>query len=234
MANRLPVRFVDEPEQPFDRVVVAVAAIDAFDGRVVTRGVEASIEGLPDRPRRNLSGLLVFVNLPEQAEYRIYLSAVAAGYFDPEPVTFVPPADGDPDWAAKRRLSVPLLRRPETATEVAGTTVAGVVQRAGVAVAGASVEAELPPELVPPGPRLRRFEARSDERGAFALSLRLPDDPARRWVAVTLILSEGGDERRLERPLTEGEFHSFEQPIDLADVGADAGVPGLRPLPPEA
>ena len=230
MARSFAVRFVDEPEQPFDQVVVAVAAIDAFSGRVVARGVEATIEGLPNLPYRNLSGLLVFVNLPVQADYRIRVQARAAGYFDPDPVTFVPPPDDDPDLATRRRLSVPLFRRPETAAAAGGTAVAGVIVRGAAPVSGASIEAELPTDLLPPrppgAPPLRPFETRSDERGAFGLSLRLPRDPTNEPVAVTFTFSEGADERRIERPVVDGRLHSFEKPIDLTG----AGVPGLLPF----
>jgi hypothetical protein len=113
MARRFTIAF--DEEWPEDKVLVAVAPIDAFTGRIVQQNVDASIEGLPDRPIRNLSGLLVFlkpkpsaegdeadatVTRPNQEKYRIRVTAEAAGYFDPDPVEFERPGSDEDSASA--------------------------------------------------------------------------------------------------------------------------------------
>lgn len=225
MAHSFDIRFDDTPT--IDDVTLALAPIDAFTGRIVPAGVKAEIENLPDVQIRNLSGMLVFTNLPAQPMYRIIVTAKRAGYFDPATVQFVPPASDDPDWARKRRLDVLLYRRPTAPIEADATTVAGIVVRGVQAVTGARVWAELPANLLPPGaPPLREFETRSDERGAFALSLRLPADAITGTVDVKFKFSEGADQREIERPVSERKFYSFEEAIDLGG----ANTPQLLPF----
>ena len=77
MPHSFDIRFVDEDERPIHEVIVAVVPIDAFTGRIVTSGVKVSIEGLPNRPWRNLSGMLVFVRPPEQNEQQVYKIKIA-------------------------------------------------------------------------------------------------------------------------------------------------------------
>ena len=93
-------------EPPLTHAVrFALAPFDAFTGARVTAGIDARIDGLPDAPVRNRSGLLVFTNLPPQASYGYRVSAAKAGYFDPPPGSFA--ANDDPHIP----IAVPLLRR---------------------------------------------------------------------------------------------------------------------------
>lgn len=234
MPHSFHIYFDDNPS--IDKVVVAVAPIDAFTGRIVSSGVKARIEGLLDRPRRNLSGMLVFVNLPSRPVYRVIVSAEKAGYFDPGPTNFVPPPDDDPDFANKRRLDVPLYRLPSVVADMEATTVAGLLVRIAQPspgepvrepVPGARVWADLPASTLPPNAgSLKPFETRTDERGAFALWLRLPADAATAPVPVMFRFRKGDSQRNIERPVREGKFHSFEKPIDL--IGANE--PHLLPF----
>lgn len=215
MPHSFRIYFDDEPR--IDNVVVAIAPIDAFSGRMVTSGVHSRIEGLADVPRRNLSGMLVFVNLPAQAEYRVMVSAGEAGYFDPAPMIYMPPEHEDPEVARKRRLDVPLYRLPSTSIDSDATHVAGLLVRGQQPVPGAIVRAQLPEsESLAVADPTRPFETRTDERGAFTLPLRLPHEEADEPALVTFTFRDGGDEREIERSVLEGKLNSFEEPIDLA------------------
>jgi hypothetical protein len=232
MPHSFDVRFVDNP--PIDHVVVAVAPVDAFTGRIISSGIEARIEGLSNHPRRNLSGMLVFVNLPSRSRYRVIVSAEKAGYFDPEPLDFVPPDDDDPEFAKKRLLDVPLHRLPSVAVDADATTVAGLLVRvtqptpgeAREPVAGARVWAELPMSAFPPGTTSpKHFETRTDKRGAFALRLRLPVDASTAPMSIRFNFQEGADQRDFEASVNEGKFHSFEKPIDLIGTNTPQLLP---------
>jgi hypothetical protein len=232
MPHSFDIHFDDN--LPIDNVVVAVAPVDAFSGRLVSAGIEVHIEGLPNRPRRNLSGMLVFVNLPRQSLYRVILSAEKAGYFDPEPLDFVPPDNDDPEFAKKRRLDVPLHRLPSAAIDTDATTVAGLLVRVTqpasgevrVPVAGALVWAELPISAFPPGTSSpNHFETLTDKRGAFALRLRLPVDAATAPMPIKFYFRDGADQRDLEGSVNEGKFHGFEKPIDLVGVNTPQLLP---------
>jgi hypothetical protein len=59
------IRHFDEP-LPVDRVIFAIDPVDSFTGGTVRGPLEAEIKALGVRARRNLSGLLVFVNLDER------------------------------------------------------------------------------------------------------------------------------------------------------------------------
>lgn len=207
-AHNFPPYFDDDP-RIIDKVTFAVVPFDSFSGRVVGDGVRASVNGLLDRPIRNLSGHLVFINLPQQAAYVVTVDASDAGYFPPGAVTFPP---SDPADAKARRLKVPLNRLPSFPYAEPTTLIRGVVVRGSgtgaVAVGGASI-------WVKPSANLR-FETTSDKRGAFALPL------SRRHVTgdlnpypVELHLKEGGDARVLNVKISDGKSHSFKERIDL-------------------
>ncbi|MEE8056660.1 MAG: hypothetical protein V3T17_02310 [Pseudomonadales bacterium] len=213
----------DNVAPPHDSVSFAIVILDAFTAEVVTDNIQVELldannanQTLPFQARRNLSGMWVFVDLPTQPFHRVKITAGNAGYFDPGIIDFIPPAPNDPDVINKRRLEVFLYRRPELAAKLQATVVAGLVQRAGQAVAGAQISAMLPVALIPPAQLpLQDFITLSDERGAFALPLRLPGDAALAPVSVTFTLSEGADQRQFVRDVEEQFFYSFEQPIDL-------------------
>lgn len=193
-----------------DNVVFALAPINAFTGRVVAKEVKARIDGLTNKPIRNLSGLLVFVNLPAQVSYQVHMTASDAGYLDPEVVTVTLPL-------ANLRVDVPLYRQPSATFDPDSTIVAGKVVRAGQDVPGARVWAELPGSvsiLIPP-PVLQPFETRSDGRGAFALPLR-----AGGASSIKFRFRHGADQRELDRAVIEGKFQSFEEPIDLVGTNS--------------
>jgi hypothetical protein len=213
-AHNFPAYFDDNPR--IDRVTFAVAPFDNFSGRVVASGVKAEVDGLFDRPIRNLSGHLVFINLPQQATYAVTIDASDAGYFSPVNTTF--PPDSDPDTATARRLMVPLIRRPDFPYAEATTLIRGVIVRGSgagaVAVPGASIRTGpiiiVSPILDP------QFETRSDERGAFALPLtRRRAHGDSETYPVTLHLKQGNNARTLTVEVSDGKSHSFEEPIDL-------------------
>lgn len=230
MVRRFPITFDDE--RPVDEVLVAVAPMDAFTGLIVPHNVDARIEGLPDRPIRNLSGLLVFLKpkpneaeptatVPDQEKYRIHVSAETAGYFDPELAEFEPPKDDDEsDPRTRLRLDVPLLRLPTFPFTEETTLVSGVVVRGEEAVTGARIWAKLPAGVVPgnvDSPIF--FETKSYSRGAFALALRLPaweDNPDSLVTIVLHVKEDGHPEFKQEIQVKEHQRHVFEEPIDIS------------------
>jgi hypothetical protein len=175
MVQPFPIGFDGEPR--LDRVTVAVVPMDAFTGRIVTArlrveayaGTGAEKRKLPNRPVRNLSGLYVFLNLPHADDYTIELKALDSGYFDPDRVTFVPPADNDSDAAAKRRVIVLLQRRPTFAFSDGTTLIRGVVVSGKNPVDRAKIWAD-----VNGAAAAGNFTTFSDAKGSFALGLRLP------------------------------------------------------------
>ncbi len=226
----------DNVAQPQDLVNFAVMAIDSFTGEVISEGVKVELldqnnanKPLPFLPRENLSGMRVFVNLPNQAFYRIRLSAKDAGYFDPAIFDHIPPAANDPLLIQKRRVEFYLHRRAEHAVNLQATVVAGVIERNGSAVENAEINAEIPPALVPPALLpLSPFVTRSDERGAFAIPLRLPEDATTGPVAITFTMQEGADQRQFVRNVEERHFYSFEQPVDLTGNAATNNPPLIQ------
>ena len=210
-----------------DKVVLVVMAVDAFSGRIITRGVRAHIEKqisggykrFPVSPVRNVSGKLVFLNRSNQAPlgsppslpvppYRIVVDAQEAGYFNPSPVM----VNALPN---SRQLLLRLHQRPDAGLDPATTSVSGVVVRGAARVYGAMIKsiftAGLPPSALPPNQPPVPFETRSDERGAFSLRMRLPDTP----VDVKFEISDSGQTRDFVRNVTEGIAYAFEDPINL-------------------
>ncbi|MEY9418079.1 hypothetical protein ABIF69_004521 [Bradyrhizobium japonicum] len=223
--HSFPVYFDDNP--PLDRVALAVVPMDAFSGQVVTSGVNASVVGQLARPIRNLSGQLVFINLPHQETYRVTVDPSDAGYFAP-PESEFPDAD-DPEARRKRRHLVRLVRRPDFPFEGTTTLIRGVVMRGREPVEAARIWLDA---LIKPGkpspdgipkPAPRAFETRSGDRGAFALSLTIPhvNDPRadvdveKGTIKRTLHLQDGDDRVDLEIEITDGKSHIFRKPIDL-------------------
>jgi hypothetical protein len=233
-AHSFPAYFDDNPR--VDNVTFAVVPFDNFSGRVVASGVKAEVDGLFDRPIRNLSGRLVFINLPQQAAYAVTIDASDAGYFSPVNAAF-PPAN-DPGSTAARLLMVPLIRRPDFPYAEATTLIRGVVERGSgkgaTPVSGASIWAEpiLDPVLDPIfNPILPpRFKTTSDERGAFALPLtrhrKHGDPPAQ---PVELHLKQGNDARKLTVEVSDGKSHSFEEPIDLTGLNEPKFYSSFQP-----
>ena len=237
MAVRSIIGFETDP--PEDIVNFAVAPIDALTGRIVDRNITASITvekearesgilKLPDKPIRNLSGLLVFVNLPEHPLYHVHVQARDAGYFDPDPKDF-PPSDRQEtsDPGDRFRLDFPLIPRPGFPFSDEVTLISGAVVRSDDGVAGARISAIVPGSTAGVD---QTFETRSDERGAFALAVRLPDLSANgdseNNEAVDFMIETKGDNGgwRLELELTglkifEGQSRAFKQAIDLANPG---------------
>jgi hypothetical protein len=193
-----------------DRVTLAIGAVDTVTGALVRDGVGARIAGLMDRPIVNASGLLVFINLPDQPSYDVEVDGRRAGFPLVERFTFTPPAPGNKDPAARRR-DVLLVPGPDYPFAPGTTLVRGVVARGIAPVGGASISAA--PAGGGPG-----FTTRSIASGAFALALRLPaigTHEAEAPVPVTIVVSEGGDSRSFVRPLADRRGHSFLEPIDL-------------------
>jgi hypothetical protein len=235
-----------EADPPEDFVIFAVAPIDAVTGRIVRFNITASISvndgtasskllQLPDKPIRNRSGLLVFVrekNSPIYPKYRIDVKAKAAGYFDPEPIDFIPP---QPDSAFnprdRLRVDFQLFPRPGSLFQDEATLISGVVLRGVKSVEGARISAKIPVENQI---STNSFETRSDERGAFALALRVPrfaedggshegtDNSSDKGVSVEFKIEtrRGNDEwqsdfEMKDLKVIESRRHVFKSPIDL-------------------
>jgi hypothetical protein len=193
-----------------DRVTLAIGAVHAVTGALVRDKVVARIAGLMDQPIVNASGMLVFINLPDQPHYEVEVDGRRAGFPFVEQFVFTPPAAGNTDPAARRR-DVLLAPGPDYPFAPGTTLVRGVVARGTAPTAGASISASVAGGA--------DFATRSIANGAFALALRLPPfgtHEAEAPVPVTIKLSEGGDTRSFARALANGRSHSFLEPIDLA------------------
>lgn len=200
----------DEPPR-IDRVTLAVGAVHAVSGMLIRHGVTARVIGLMDQPIVNPSGMLVFINLPAQAQYDVEVDGRRAGFPFVERFAFTPPAAGNTDPAARRR-DVLLTPGPDYPFPAGTTLVRGVVTRGSAPAAAASISAA-------PQTGGASFATRSIDNGAFALALRLPplgSHEAEAPVPFTITASEGGDVRSFVHPLTNGRSHSFLEPIDLA------------------
>jgi hypothetical protein len=243
MVPRYVVAFEDD--SPEDVINFAVAPIDALTGRIVQRNISVTVVVpgspeeseelmLPDKPVRNLSGMLVFINLPTHTKYRVSVFAKAAGYFDPDPIEFTPPEPDDPsDPRDRLRLDFLLFPLPDFDFIDEATVISGVVVRGEEKVEGAKISVEvIPPALM----RMRNkgtpkvFETRTDVRGAFALALMLPSffgngvdrDGTGNRVPVKFRIETKADgkwnlELELERNIVEGRRHVFKKMIDLED-----------------
>ena len=225
IGHSFAIYFDDDPK--LDTVSLAVVPMDAFSGRLVTSGVKASVVGQLARPIRNLSGQLVFINLPEEDTYRVKIDPSDAGYFVPSESEFPDPAD--PDAEKSRRHLVRLIRRPDFPFDGTTTLIRGVVLRDEEPVEAARiwldplVKPALPGPDGIPKPAPRPFETLSGNRGAFALPLTIPNvnnaladvDIENGVIKRTLHLQEGDDAVDLEIEITDGKAHIFQKPIDL-------------------
>jgi len=221
LVHSFPI-YYDDSHPIEDVVTVAVVLIDAFSGRVITAPVKVSIDGLQALPRRNLTGMRVFVNLPPRPEYRIKVEARMAGYFNPPDTPFppIPPTGDEP------RLDIYLYRRPEFPFDPDTTLVRGrLIRTSGDPVVGGTVTADLPtvPGGTPP------FEARTDERGVFALPLRMPENLLPTDL-VTFTFEYGGPPRAFDKAVREGVQNTFRAAIRIdglnePDLDAFVGDP---------
>lgn len=203
-----------------DTVTAALMPVDRFSRLPVRRGVDARLwdverdRARPDRLVLNLSGHLVLLNQPREAEYTFRVDAAAAGYRSPLDVTLNPSVDGVGSvvW---------LERQVDFGFDSDTTLVRGMVVRTagdgkpgdpspvpGLTVSVPSTQSRRPP----------RFLATTDDRGVFALAVRpefdpgAPDEP----VPTTLRFQKAGAPvRDLVRPLSHGRTHVFSEPIDL-------------------
>ena len=227
--HRSPIRFTGVTH--IDEVIVAIAAIDSFTGRIVPLDpgdIELIDPGdndangirLMKRPIRNLSGRVVFTRSTrivdgegkdvieeEKPAYKIKIKAQKAGYFDPPTRLFNPPAPNDPDAIAKRKINISLHRLPSFSVPAETTIIAGVLHKLGIPFSGESIFAHLPPEILPPGVgALDPFETKSDERGAFSLALRLPSEARTSEEDMKFVFgNEGGREIKIPINIKEGE-----------------------------
>jgi len=214
--------YYDESRPVDDVVSIAVAPIDSFSGRVSTRPLVVEIDGMRAVPRRNLSGLWVFLNLPVQPEYKIRINAGMAGYFDP-PVTTFPP---NPATGNEPRLDVYLHRRPEFPFDPGTTLVSGqLVVNTDEPVPDGLIRADLP--MVPAG--TPPFVTRTDMNGSFALPLRMPADLLPTDL-VTFTFVAGAMVRNFQKFVREDVRSTFKKPIQMdglntPDLKAFAGDP---------
>jgi len=203
-----PILFDDAPRM--DRVVLALGPVDSVTGTIVRNGVTARILGLPDKPIVNASGLLVFLNLPEQPRYEVEVDGRRAGFPFVERFTFTPPAAGNKDPAGRRR-DVLLAPGPDYPFPRGTTLVRGVVVRGGAPVSAASISAMAAGWSA-------SFTTHSAANGAFALAVRLPALGAHGTeapVKATIMVTGGSDARSFVRPLANGRSHILREPIDL-------------------
>jgi hypothetical protein len=192
-------------------VTLAIAPVDAVTGGVVRGGLTARVAGLVDQPIVNGSGLLVFVNLPDQPHYDVEVDARRAGFPFVERFAFTPPAAGNKDPAARRR-DVLLTPGPDYPFPPGTTLIRGMIVRGAAPVAGAAIAASA---TTGGGTCV----ARSVANGGFALALRLPPlgtHEAEAPVSVNIMMSDSGGARTLVRQVRDGRTHAFLEPIDLA------------------
>jgi hypothetical protein len=207
------IRRFDDP-LPVDRVTFAIRPVDSFTGGTVRGPLQAGIAALGVRARRNLSGLLVFVNLDERPAYDVEIEARAAGYFDVG-ITVPRPADDASD--AQRLRPIELQPLPTAPFTHETTLVRGVVLRAGAAIADVQIEAAEQGLVAPPV-----FGSRSDPRGAFVLPLRLtPSTPALdSQPSATFVFTfkaDGLPDRELQATVVDGTAYRFGVPVELQD-----------------
>ena len=199
---------------PVDRVIFAIRPVDSFTGGTVRGPVTAEIEALGVAARRNLSGMLVFLNLDERPTYDVQIKARAAGFFDVGTTVLRPADDATDDQRLKQIELQPLPTAPFTNE----TTLArGVVHRAGVAIAAVQIKAVEKDLVTPPV-----FSSRSDPRGAFVLPLRLTPsiptlDSQPHATFIFTFIASGLPERELQANVVDGTAYRFALPIELQD-----------------
>ncbi len=208
MTHSFDIQF--DPDPSIKNVDFAVVPIDAFTGRIVTSALQVRLKNLPNHPIRNLSGMHVFVNLPNQLTYQVEVFPLKVGYF--EPGVKIWPVPNDLESKTSKRLIVPLFKKPGTGVDTDITTVSGVVVRGSQALESVIIRAFPPTNALFPGSISEPFETRSDKRGAFALRLRVP---TKSDGEVKFKFQYGAFQREIEEPVEEGKFYSFREPIDM-------------------
>lgn len=213
--SRAPVIHFESPPWRGDRVTLAVVPVDGFSGAIVTSGIAVSVRGRPDRPIRNASGMLVFLNLPEslpdneKPTYIVDIDAGETGFYDPEPIEFIPPEPDDPDSERKRRREALLIPRPDYSYPGGSTLLRGVLVTGAAPAVGATVRVR--PDLSDGD-----FVARADGKGAFTLALRpSPLSKKKLELDIHFHFAGGAHARTLKKSLSAGRNHSFLEPIDL-------------------
>ena len=217
MADTNYIVFDDDPPPRIDRVSLAIVPTDVYSGRIVTQKIKAAVKVknignyLPTKPRRNLSGLLVFVNLPANTVYEVKVEAQEAGYFDPDIFDFQPLPENSNDAAGRRKV-VNLYRKPDYPFESEITLVSGVVQLNHQPVLDALFE-------VTTNPGSDSFKTKTDQRGAFALALRLPqiDEANNTPASVDFKITHPDGNLQFSKDVFENRRHVFVQPIDLSN-----------------
>lgn len=233
--NRFEVRHLDENPK-IDEVIFAILPVDRFTGTVVKRGISAKIQGADHRPRRNLSGMLVFLKRGDSdvpgTSYKVDVEAEDAGYFDQVVDVVYPAGEHPPDDAFLNVVN--LIPTPKAAFTNETTLVRGVVRQGGLALAGATISAV--ESLIEPDPGVDLpFETRSDQKGGFVLPLRLEKrtpgqagvPSATFWFRFGTALDPAA--RQLDVQVTDGRPHRFQDPIDLNPVGGGPD-PTLVPI----
>ncbi|MFY2826030.1 hypothetical protein [Ruegeria sp. MALMAid1280] len=238
--NVLRIIHLDEP-LPLETVVFAIAPLDSFTRAIVRGPVTAQIEAHGAVAKRNLSGLLVFVEravpggdpmLPVEPRYSVKITARQAGYFDQRIEVDRPSPDV---MDSQRLIEVPMHRIPSAPFTIETSLVRGVVLIDRAPVNGADVGAVVSNDAPDPDDVLP-FRTRTDTQGDFALPLRLPDQTpgqtgtasAHFWFRIT---APDAPAVMLKRQVRDGQQYSFGLPIDLAD-GAPPLVPLLVPSRP--
>jgi hypothetical protein len=233
-----------KPERTL-KLDIVMTPVDAFDQTIV-HGVKANIEKLGKRAGVSLSGHLVFERLPEQFdEHLVTFDMDGTGYF-PEPPRLIAlpqvrvkpaelfpvpddPADPDPLAVALARDTrlLRLIRRPEAVIDGTAMIVRGGVVRDGKPAEGVDVTGSV---FEDDPPAKDEFSTRTNEKGNFAIRLRLPPpaldadavevpqrahvrlrfDDAHEWRSDQDIMPQGEDHR-----LTDMTSYIIRDPIDI-------------------
>jgi hypothetical protein len=216
MVDRYEVAPDDGRPFRIDEVTAVLVPADPYSRTVVSSGVTASLwdrvrdRALPDRLIRNLSGHLVLRNQPLDTVYSFRVDPRGAGYQGPFDVDFRP-QDG------ARRKVLWLQARPDKAFDPDTTLVRGVIIREGD-LARPAVATQLIAEPAQDDPV--SFEATTDERGAFAIAVRLEpvvlgDDLQPVSTKLTMTDPQTGAGRDLDIDLDRSREHIFTMPLDL-------------------
>jgi hypothetical protein len=216
MPRSFEIAFDDAQPYKKDTVTLALVPADSYTGSPVTAGVRAWLwdpvraRPLPDRLVRNLSGQLVLLNRPLDTTYTFRLDPRDAGYSGPFDVEFTPDDE-------HRRLVVWLQPRPDKVFDPGTTLVRGVVVRDG-ALQRPAEQARVVAR--PDEPASRPFAATTDERGGFAVAVRLGlvvggEEPLPVPTTLSITAASDGTSRELDVQLDRGREHIFTEPIDL-------------------
>jgi hypothetical protein len=213
------IAFEADPKR--DDVTAVLVPADRTSRRPVRTGVQATLwddqndRALPDRLVHNLSGALVLLNRPLGETYTFRIDPTAAGYSGPFLVAFQPEV-------GNRRQVVWLASRPDSPFDPGMTLVRGVVTRTTANASAADLEVAVVPRRGDGGaPQADdpTFTGITDQRGAFAVTLRLepPDDgDLDASVEATITLNRGGNpHRELVVDLDHGREHVFAEALDL-------------------